>query len=1214
MESSSGFSQSKPPSVNPTRSLPVKVLTSVPDPSLYLSDRLSSDRLPEAYRLLAQARQSLEGLSEAASKVQEGLHSVRSNLKLLARKEEEGDRGAEISLAAPRDDIDGLFSQVKKAVFLADAQIDRFCFKHKSGYSDKERKRAVTGALEKMANDIWTALIANINKPAKVQLAEAKQAIATLHSQSITLSAGLSAALEEIEEVLYNHLAESVRVPAELLATERKSRPEAQNSQRGAQTTRETRSLPGPKEELAADLQEDGRRMLTSFERYASSRGGRSSSVTAVRKEMNKILKDMVTTVQLNCAGFGPTADAETWKMKKQALRIKKRIDGLCKGLEEKESASMHDNSIASVPTNYMGRDTPSFDTGRNTPSFDTPDRGTPSRGQSVEPPFPSELSDMQSEGNSHSRTTSQGIANTDEKSVISRETHSSDRARPAVTQARSIHARQEVLNMDIADIRRKLDDLFPASRSRGRTESAPIGLLKTLAPGLAAYTDQEFIQQFTEQVSKERQATAALLGSLRRAGFAVSSVEDAENEFLSLQSALTSLKQEHEDYVLQTLHSQTDRDISSDLDKSLLKQLQTELKQLKEAEKAKSARQTTASQTIPIQLSIETAEIISIETAIFTLSEETVESVEMAYPEVKETEVAAGNPDISSVSEAIKTHAMVKTALAMSKHKQDGRGRRQPTKKASRLSTVQEAVVELEDSLEHEEENKANAELSASKPLSVSEKRQQISKSASDSSTGKQDMRGTGKTPVILPMSYFKAKAMSKDSGSLSAGKLQTATKLEEQPASTPPSVTAKSIISISLLPESRGKVPISPSTELLIKGMVGSKFAKLPVNPLPETIEKPPTPKSACKKLPIKEAPVLFSQASEDSTKSVASKGKSNVSVAKTGSELKGKQGVTVLAERRSEGSAKPAGTAKQLPASSKKTPISDKPGTEEVRKPSESTGKPAVPKLVIPLKPALDSGNIKKESSPPVTFRPIPEVLASETASGSSTEVVIDGEEIEAHVNTLQEAELAAAVSNPPAEEGKTEAFAALNQQIAEKVEVLKLITDEEAAIEAEISTIAFATLEEQYIEAKLAEWAACPDLARMYRLTHDLRQAHRRYDEAFREVQSLQDQMREEKLRQTCKLVLLPVSPQLVEDLQAMLCAPVEVCGRVSFETWEWALVRVQEICVWVRPDLPTAPLSRPEIAEKYSEAERMLASCPQLPSDLVLATAQLLQRV
>lgn len=1219
METSPDSGPNRPASVTSTRSVPVKALPSVPDPSLYLSARLNSERLPEAYRLLAEARESLEGLGEAAGKVQAGLHAVENDLKLLVRREEE--QGAEMSLATPCPDIDGLFTQVKKAVFLADAQVDRFCFKHKSAYSDKERKKAVTGALEKMANDIWAALIATVHKPAKVQLAEAKQAISALHSQALSLSTGLSAALEEVEEVLYSHLADGMRVPAQLMATERKSRPEAPDSQRGAQTTRESRSLPGVKEEFAADLQEDGRRMLASFEKYASTRGGRSSSVTAVRKEMNRILKDMVTTVQLNCAGFGPNADAETWRMKKQALRIKKRIDGLCKGLDEKESSSMHDYSIASVPTSYLGRDTPSFDTGRDTPSFDTPDRGTPSRGLSVEPPFPSELSDLQSEENGHSRTLSQGFSSAEEKPGTSRDARSSvsNRARPAVTQARSIHARQEVLNMDIADIRRKLDDLFPASRNTPKADSGPqLALLKTLAPQLTG-TDQEFIQQFTEQVSKERQATAALLSALHSAGVTVSSVEEAGTEYLKLKESLAVLKKEHDEYVLRTIRTQSDSDINSELDKSLVKQLQAELRQLREAGRVKSLRQTIGSQTAPKSLVIQAAEYVSIDTIChqFTLSEETAE---MTFKDTTEIEVAAESVDVAPVSEMIKTKNAVKAALSLAKHsadrKADGRGRRQPTKKGSgKLTTVQEAMLELEDSMEHEEEKKtviepdqhpAN-EYIATKSTSANEKRLSTSKPAD---TGK------GKGPVALPMSYFKAKALSKDSHS--TGKLAPPVKLEEMPAESTAKITAKPVISVSLLQESRGKVPIPPSTEQLIKGMVGSKFLKVADSLIPEPSEKPPTPKSATlpnKRLPIKETAVLFAQTTEESSRIVASKGK-GAAPAKSVAEQKGKQLAIkepVLGERRSEGG-KPVAASKPVTTAgnSKKTASRDKPETEETGKsgPTALIGKSAIPKLSIPLKSPLEG--CKKEPSPPVTFRPIPEVLASETANESS-EIVIEGEEMEVQTDTLQEVELAAASTNRASDKEEPEGIIVLNQLIAEKVELLKNIADEEAAIEAEISGITFAAMEEQYIEAKLAEWAAFPDLARMCRLSHDLRQAQRRYDEVFREIQSLQDQIQQQKFQQTCKLVLLSTPPQVVEELQAMLHCPAEVCGRVSFETWEWALVRIEEVCVWVRPGVPSASLNLPEMAEKYREAMRLLASRPQLSGDLVLATAQLLQR-
>jgi hypothetical protein len=193
------------------------------------------------------------------------------------------------------------------------------------------------------------------------------------------------------------------------------------------------------------------------------------------------------------------------------------------------------------------------------------------------------------------------------------------------------------------------------------------------------------------------------------------------------------------------------------------------------------------------------------------------------------------------------------------------------------------------------------------------------------------------------------------------------------------------------------------------------------------------------------------------------------------------------------------------------------------------------------------------------------------------------------------------------NNPSEEGKTADISALNQRLLGKMEVLSSITEEEAVLDAELGNIAFAALEEQYIEAKLV---AFPDLSRMFRLSHELIRAHRRYDEVYCDIQSLKGEIDQLKLEQTCGITLLPVSSQRVtEELLRFPCA--EVCGRVRFEAWEWVLVKEAGICVWVRCGVPVLSLNQSEMVEKYLEAEKLLASRPHLPSDLVLAVTHLL---
>lgn len=945
---------------------------------------------PAAYQLLDQAKHSLENLRDEAAHVHNCLCSVENDLRLLARKEE-GEAETEMSLLSNSEDIDGLFAQVKKAVFVVDAQIESFCFKHKSAYSERERKKAVTSALEKMANDIWTALIAAAHKPPKVQLAEARQTISSLHIRAAALTKGLTASLESIEDVLFGHLKEGTPGLKDKWDT-LKSTP----------NLGEVGSLHSGKEELAAELQEEGLRMLSSFEKYASVRGGRSTSVTAVRREMNLILKDMVATVQLHCAGLGPHADAETWKMKKQAVRIKNRISSLCKDLEERQASVLWENSM-SASTCHVGRDLPSFDAERSTPSFDSPDRNIRSRCPSTEPSFkPSSLAQQ-------SPTRSR-----------------SERLRSAVTQAHSLHARQQAINVDVEEIRSKLSGLFPASRLHATTALAT---LKTLAPQLAACGDHEFIELFAQQVRTERQEEANLLATLKEADLPVLSLKEAGEEILRLKGSLQCLREEYDEHKKQTTLSLR----GSERDKDLLKQLEGELKQLKERGKGVAA----ATQTGPAGLSMQTMSIpAGCNSAVIAC----VNIKEVTEPPVLQVK---GIPGKSSGKER---RASVK-----------GTNRPIPRK----LTTVQEAV----ECMEHEEEPSSELKVPRDSPPSPLQ----------------QQGTSGSKTLLRLPMSYFKAKAMSRDAGSLSAGKL---------PLSIQDLVEKRTTAA-----DHKGKLLVS-SSEHSTQSVAASSPVSKSVTPPRKKVQPEAVPRASLKDKSL---------------------------TAWSVSELKGKK--TVIREpvlRRNE---------------------------------SRSSGKSA-PKACA-VKPAQAEEGLIVEQSVSTFLETVPVV--------------------------------------PPRRE-----LSALRQLIAVKVEELQSIAEEEAVLEAERASLSSAALEEQYIEAKLAEWAAFPDLFRLGRVSQDLCRAHRRYDQVFSDIQSLEAEI---QALQTQSLTLLPVP--------SLWTAPGQVCGRVQFEAWEWTLVKLEGTCFWVRSGVGVSSVCSAEMVAKYLESTELLTCRSGLPGDLVQALAQVL---
>jgi len=356
--------------------------------------------------------------------------------------------------------------------------------------------------------------------------------------------------------------------------------------------------------------------------------------------------------------------------------------------------------------------------------------------------------------------------------------------------------------------------------------------------------------------------------------------------------------------------------------------------------------------------------------------------------------------------------------------------------------------------------------------------------------------------------MFYFKAKAMSKDSGTLSAGKLPSKPDLVEKRT-----IPAKSQVAESVGTELRRKALVLPSNERLNKGIL---------------LASAPSDKSAASKSVTPPRKKTQTRKTEAIIASPREKSLTAWSV----SELKGKK--VVIRE--------PILRRNESRASRKSAPKQSAQEQEEI--PSAENSALLGRSLSIPLEATVPSNNTVNAAISPV--------------------------------------------SNP------TE-ISDLHKLVSAKVEELQRIAEEEAVLEAERATISFAALEEQYIEAKLAEWAAFPDLFRLGRWSQDLCRVHRRFEQVFGEIQSLNAEI---QACQTHSLSLLPAP--------VLWTAPGQVCGRVRFEAWEWTLVRLEGVCIWVRCGVAVASLYSTEMVEKYLEGAQLMVG-----ADLVQALTRLL---
>lgn len=189
---------------------------------------------------------------------------------------------------------------------------------------------------------------------------------------------------------------------------------------------------------------------------------------------------------------------------------------------------------------------------------------------------------------------------------------------------------------------------------------------------------------------------------------------------------------------------------------------------------------------------------------------------------------------------------------------------------------------------------------------------------------------------------------------------------------------------------------------------------------------------------------------------------------------------------------------------------------------------------------------------------------------------------------------ETQTEAAASMPVSDDEElldSDAVLELRQRVQDRIDVLMAISEEEQTLESRIAAVGEGESEE------------------MRTTLQAISSAHSRYDETFEEIRSLKEAIKREKQMQRAQLTLLPVTPQLTSDLEALLEEPFQVCGAVGYCSREWTLVRQGPAFLWVRPETARTELTTAERAEQHREACRLL-TC----SDLLPTISQLLARI
>lgn len=539
--------------------VPLRPIIAIPElaPSQSEEESVSST----AQSLLTQVKNALQTASAAAEHLKEGLETVQSSLELVLKGDFSSRQESRFTVPSSRKEalMDSLFSQVKRAVFIADAQIEKYCFKRRGSYTQSECRKGVTAALEKMANEIWKSMAESMEKPVSHHLIEVGKTLFALRTELEELGKSQSESLAKVEEVLYEHVGEEGQVEGVKAMTERRETI-------GDFGKSEAKTARGGRSEFTTELQAEGQRMLNSFQRFSSSSKLQGKTSSGLRGEMDAILKDMVSAVQNSTPRAGRSEDADTWRMKKEVLRIRQRVDGLCRHMEDSDTAS-----VVSLPV--RARDMSVVD---DTDAFSEVSDRSRARSVAITSGFdPEELKQLL---HRQMQATQKHVLG-----AISQQTQGISMF--SQTQA-AMQVKQEALSTEVTEIRKKLEELFPSSRAKTKIGdlSKSISLLKAFAPDIRALTDQEFIEKFTRQVTVERQELDSFLTAVRAEGYSFVSLEEVAKEFARLKDSYTSLREDHDDFLLKMIKTESEYEIEVEYHKSLTSQLQSELQRLKDS------------------------------------------------------------------------------------------------------------------------------------------------------------------------------------------------------------------------------------------------------------------------------------------------------------------------------------------------------------------------------------------------------------------------------------------------------------------------------------------------------------------------------------------------------------------------------------------------------------------------------------------------------
>ena len=479
------------------------------------SERPAALPSSESLDLLPSLRQSLETGRALSSRAREVVETLRSELKPWTGEvgvEEGGDQDAVHA---------ALYNDVKAAVQSADAMIDKLCFKRRPSPPVDARK-GVTAALEQLAEEVWKAVAEGTEKSLTLQLVR-------LFPVLDSLTATIDALHQTLEDLLTR--AESGQPSADELKPN--PLPDPAKSEESKETELGKVS-PGPPKAIDKGKWRE------------------------VREEMETVLGEL----QALGMAKGRNEETEAGRLRREVGKVKQRLQGVCKSMEEEEVRSPSERSMQRSNIPGSSDDL----TEHSHPSFRPPSTLT------------IDTEDIKLELTRHLRESQTTVitALNEQKQGIS-----------SVAQAQvSLQSKQEALSAEVAEIRKKLNEVFPTSPSKGKKMDMTQGLavLRTVFPELRAGGEQEFIEKFVKRVMEERAEVEQFMGAVRSEGYSFLTLEELAREFTKLKTSVMNLQEEREDALLKMIRVQSEFEIETEFQKARANQLETELSQLRDS------------------------------------------------------------------------------------------------------------------------------------------------------------------------------------------------------------------------------------------------------------------------------------------------------------------------------------------------------------------------------------------------------------------------------------------------------------------------------------------------------------------------------------------------------------------------------------------------------------------------------------------------------